>query len=147
MNRTHNTIEKLKCRIRVHPKTECWIWTGPLRYGYGSCDFKGIRTHRAHRVFYILFVGPIPDELVIDHLCRNRACVNPAHLEPVTNKENILRGLGITARAARRNRCRYGHKYTSTNIRIATDGSRICRICTRCYSAEQRQRERARAGK
>jgi hypothetical protein len=139
-----NTIQNLQSRIRINQKTGCWIWTGPLRYGYGDCSFKGIKTRRVHKVFYILFKGPVPTGLVLDHLCRNRACVNPGYLEPVTARENTLRGRGITARAARKKRCKYGHAFTPVNTRTGTDGSRICRTCTRRLSAEQHERERAR---
>ena len=84
----------------------------------------------------------LSDELVLDHLCRNRACANSERLEPVTNKENTLRGRNITARAVRQTRCKYRHRYTPTNTRIAADGSRICRICFKSRRTEQHQRER-----
>lgn len=71
---------------------ECWLWIGPLdRYGYGKYR-RSNRHTGAHRIAYQLLVGEIPEGLVIDHLCRNRACVNPWHMDPVTNRENILRG-------------------------------------------------------
>lgn len=69
----------------------CWLWEGALRGGYGRVKLDG-RTQAAHRASYELHVGPIPSGLVLDHLCRNRSCVNPAHLEPVTTEENIRRG-------------------------------------------------------
>lgn len=70
----------------------CWLWTGSRRGGYGRAKLAGIGSIDAHRLSYEHHVGPIPDGLVIDHLCRNRSCINPAHLEPVTTKENIRRG-------------------------------------------------------
>lgn len=69
----------------------CWLWQGTLRAGYGRVKIGG-RLQEAHRASYEHHVGPIPEGLVVDHLCRNRSCINPAHLEPVTEMENIRRG-------------------------------------------------------
>ena len=110
--------------------TGCWEWTGPLHHnGYGACSrFNG--TNRAHRVTYELLVGPIPSGLVIDHLCRVRACVNPQHMEPVTDMENRRRG------AAAITHCPHGHEYSPDNTYIKPGtGTRICR---RCASAGRR---------
>ena len=106
----------------------CWEWTAAkTSEGYGAIG-KGSReegTVLAHRVMYEALVGPIPNGLVIDHLCRNRGCVNPTHMEPVTTRENILRGEGLTAQQARRTHCPAGHSYASKNSR----GDRICLTC------------------
>jgi hypothetical protein len=69
---------------------ECWTWSGATQRGYGMLHFEG-KTQRAHRVSYTLSIGPIPDGLVIDHLCRNKRCVRPSHLEPVTQSVNVTR--------------------------------------------------------
>ena len=113
-----------------HP-SGCWLWTGRLDpKGYGTVHVFG-KSQRAHRVVYELFVGPIPDGLELDHLCRVRHCVNPDHLEPVDHKTNVLRGDGWGAKNARKTHCVNGHEFTDENTRLRIDGSRDCRACAR----------------
>lgn len=108
----------------------CWPWAGKIqsvaRYGlYGR--------RLAHRVAYTLAVGPIPEGMEIDHLCRNRACVNPAHMEPVTHRMNALRGEGVGAVHSRKATCPNGHAY---ELSYPSDHGR--RRCRRCRSNQRR---------
>lgn len=110
---------------------ECWTWDGRLnRDGYGVLSAPLLRTKMAHRVSYILHVGQIPDGLTLDHLCRNPACVNPEHLEPVTMGENLRRGTSPSAMNARKTHCIRGHPFDEANTVYSKDGRhRTCRIC------------------
>jgi hypothetical protein len=119
-------FERLEEKIDLTDPGGCWPWLGTRPNGYGMVDVDG-PMRKAHRVLYELVVGPVPGGLVLDHLCRNRACVNPDHLEPVTQRENALRGIGPTAENARKRRCLHGHPFDA----VAPDGHRVCRTCAR----------------
>lgn len=122
--------------------TECWEWQGyisPQGYGRFSNPGEGV-SQQAHRAVYTYLVGPIPSDLTLDHLCRNTRCVNPAHLEPVTNTVNILRGIGPTAQNARKTRCKYGHEFTPENTYQNQHGRRACRECARAIGRESYRR-------
>lgn len=123
----------------------CWEWIGARsRPGYGLFAANG-KSRFAHRYAYQLLRGPIPIGLELDHLCRNKGCVNPDHLEPVPHKENVLRGLAPSARWAKSDRCLKGHLFTEDNTVIRGDGGgRRCRACQREYKEAH---ERLEAGK
>lgn len=111
----------------------CWEWTGLLHSGgYGRLRVNG-RYLMAHRVAYELIVGPIPEGLTVDHLCRNRLCVNPAHMKPVTRQENLDRGIHPNTA---KTHCPQGHEYTPENT-YTHSGKRSCIICQKKRSHEQ----------
>lgn len=141
MRWTLSIPERFWAKVDKRGPNECWPWVGtihPEGYGYFSMHSRG---HRSHRVAYELLVGPIPEGLQLDHLCRNRACVNPAHLEPVTGAENVRRGLAGVLRAPK-TQCVNGHPYTDENTRYQ-GGKRVCRTCRIRANREFRNRQRA----
>lgn len=114
--------------------TPCWVWQRFINPGgYGMLKIDG-RTKVAHRDSYERLVGPIPEGLELDHLCRVRACVNPDHLEPVTGRVNILRGEGQGAKHARKTHCVHGHPLSGDNIWVSPQGWRRCLTCKRRWS-------------
>ena len=112
--------------------SHCWEWTAALKRGYGTIKRQG-GMRPAHRVAYEYLRGPIPDGLTIDHLCRNLPCVYPWHLEPVTNKVNLARGVGPSALNARKTHCKRGHLFDEANTHRDDTGRRRCRACWRMY--------------
>lgn len=123
----------------------CWIYTGHLSSrGYGQVRVGPERRVTVHRVAYEALVGPIPDGFHVDHLCRTRSCVNPAHLEAVTLRENVLRGVGITARYAAATTCIHGHRFDEANT-YTHRGKRSCRECKRGQYRAYRLRKKAAA--
>lgn len=122
----------------------CWAWTGAqFELGYGSFRDDGRKQVRAYRYAWEFFIGPIPEGLTIDHLCRNPNCVNPTHLEPVTMRENTLRGIGPSAINSRRTHCASGHPLAGDNLYLnPISGRRDCLICRRANGRQYVKRKR-----
>lgn len=122
---------------RVNRTDDCWLWTGTPSGSYGRIRVNGVRV-QAHRFAYTEIAGRhIPDGLHLDHLCRNRLCVNPDHLEPVTHRENCLRGVSPAAQQARQTECSQGHPLAGDNLHVRR-GKRECKTCRRDYGARRR---------
>lgn len=127
---TPNQEDRFWSKVEVHQPAGCWEWTAGLISGYGRFAF-GQSQFMSHRVAYHLLIGPIPADMQLDHLCRNTKCVNPDHLEVVTQTENLRRGYGPTGTHGRKTHCVHGHKFTPENVRIDGKGSRHCVTCDR----------------
>lgn len=120
-------VDRFIDKVSPEPNSGCWLWTGSdTGPGYGQFWLNG-KGVSAHRFAYELFVGKIPKGLVIDHLCRVGCCVNPVHLEPVTQAENVKRGLS-GQHNRQKTHCPQGHEYSKDNTRIY-NGKRHCRVC------------------
>jgi len=117
-------------------KSKCWIWMASLNNGYGTFSTYGLTGKFVHRIMYELIKGRIKESYTIDHLCSNKLCVNPEHLEQVTRDENLLRGNGDLTHAGF---CSKGHKRTLDNIYITpSTGATRCRKCKGIYHPERK---------
>lgn len=139
--------DRFWAKVRLDP-SGCWIWTasqqskGYGQFGSRSGGCRRGKSTQAHRIAYELRVGPIPEGMTLDHLCRNTLCVNPDHLEPVTRGENVLRGVGFSATNARKTHCPRGHDLTGENVYVTPTGRRNCRTCRREQLRQFRARQR-----
>jgi hypothetical protein len=118
---------------------DCWTWTGSrTANGYGHLYVAG-RMEYIHRLSFAWHVAPIPDDHEVDHLCRSRGCANWLHLEAVTHRENLLRGMTVTARNAAVTSCPAGHPYDLANTYVDPSGGRRCRRCAYIRTAQRSQ--------
>ena len=153
-HRAETVRDRIQRNIKIAPNG-CWVWTGyPDTHGYGRFRIfiDGVRRCTgAHRAAWLAYRGDIPaDHLQLDHLCRNRLCCNPDHLELVTNQENARRSVAAIGPAGRgrlrQAACKYGHPLSGENLSIYTpsDGyaRRVCRACARRAKVEWRERQR-----
>lgn len=137
MKPTVKAFLKILRRIQVR-EDSCWIWNGSIgKDGYGrSYVSYQDGTHGktvAHKIVYETLVDYVPGKMTLDHLCRNRNCVNPYHLEIVTRKENVLRGIGLAAQNVVKTHCKRGHPFTGENLRFGSNpGGRVSRLCAEC---------------
>lgn len=129
--------ERLRLHVVYEPMSGCWLWDGYQDpQGYGRLKVAGV-SRLAHRVSHELFIGPVVDDLTVDHLCLNKSCVSPWHLEAVTKAENNRRfGRSMT-------RCKQGHPFDASNSHVDGAGRRRCRACWRASSARYKARRRA----
>jgi hypothetical protein len=147
MGKYKNFEDKISRNIRIDDNG-CWIWTLSVNsksgYAYTSWNISPVikKTVLVHRKSYEYFIGPIPDGMEIDHLCRNRACCNPKHLEPVTHKENVRRGIQANPRKRlnvprkhnknKKTHCSNGHSFDEKNTRLRKQKGKVRRDCRTC---------------
>jgi hypothetical protein len=140
---TKRAVAQSRFWSKVNQTEDCWLWTaGKNNQGYGHFGATP-----AHRVAYEWLVGPIPKGAHLDHLCRVKECVNPSHLQPVSCRENIMRGTGVAAVNAQKTHCPEGHKFAGDNLRVVgSTGERRCLTCYRKYQREWRRQWRRKQG-
>lgn len=141
-NKSLSLLERFEERVTKTKK--CWVWNGYVNvYGYGEARFKdfGYKLVKAHRLSHLLFKGEIPEGLCIDHLCRNKVCVNPNHLEAVTLDENKRRGYSPPAINSRKTHCPYGHIYQGDNLVTYIRNGNTIRYCKKCIKQSDENRK------
>lgn len=141
-------MERIERKIIPEPNSGCWIWLGSIgSHGYGNIGVTS-GTTIVHRILYENKYGKVPVGLELDHLCRMRCCVNPDHLEPVTRRENILRGDAPSAKQAMQTHCKYGHPFNEENTyfyKTKWGVARKCRACTKQRQSSEQRKAQMRA--
>lgn len=133
--------------IKKYRKSKCIEWTGHQNgNGYGRIYITRNKSLPAHRVVYQGIYGPIPKHLVMDHLCRNKLCINPKHLRVVTNRENVLCGVGISALNAKKTHCYKGHPLYGENLRINKKSERVCKECHKVHMKMYHAKRKLKSG-
>ena len=137
----HDTLlQRFVSKAAFIDPDDCWQWTDATHWsGYGVF-WTGNRCVKAHRFAYEIFGGPIPEGLVIDHLCRNPGCVNPTHLQAVTQYENFRRGNAPAAVLLRSTHCSKGHPFSGDNLHVRRCGRRVCLTCRRAAAMARYRR-------
>lgn len=127
-----SSLERFEIAALPEPNSGCWIWTKALsNAGYGKLRHEFDKSDLAHRFAYWQFRGTIPDDLVLDHLCRNTWCVNPNHLEIVTERVNLIRGNSPVGVNYRKTHCINGHEFSESNTYLYSNKKRVCRRCAK----------------
>lgn len=144
-------LDRFEAKVERITESGCWVWTGALSgSGYGRVNVEG-KNRQAHRTVYAMHKGAIPEGMQIDHLCKVRCCVNPDHLEPVTQLENLRRADHFAKGKFKRavTHCPHGHPYDGENLRVVTrsDGRvrRFCVTCNKAYCAANYLKRKGRA--
>ena len=128
---TKDPVERMLEHVSMEPMSGCWLWTAALNgKGYGVTRDEYGHIAQAHRLMFRKLRGEIPADKQLDHKCRVRCCLNPCHMEVVTQKENLLRGFGAAAQNARKVVCKRGHSLSGDNLYMQR-GTRQCRTCKR----------------
>lgn len=136
-----SVIERFLNKIKILD-SGCWKWISTItNQGYGQFWFNG-KQRSSHRFIYKYYHGEVNSSLVLDHLCRNRKCVNPEHLEQVSIKENILRGNGFAALNIKKTHCKNGHEFIDNNTHLDSNGHRRCKFCNKIRQQQFQKRKK-----
>ena len=134
-----NTVDTFRKRLVLDERTGCLLYPAPNKTGYGRFSYGG-KVHQAHRFAYELANGPINRSLVLDHVCRMPSCCNVDHLEPVTQRTNVVRGISPPALHAIKTHCAHGHPYNKDNTILVQRKGNAKRVCRACKNASERLR-------